>query len=138
MIVLDEQLLGRNLELEIAHWYRGAVCFITDLRLATVIKDDGIPLLLQAQNQPTFITINEKDFWRKVAITQHFCVICFALSDARAIEISSILRSLLNQPLFATKKTADGRRYAGYGSAHKLLQGYRTKAHADSTLISVD
>lgn len=25
MIVLDEQLLGRNLEREIRHWYRGAV-----------------------------------------------------------------------------------------------------------------
>ena len=108
MIVLDEQLLGRNLEIEIARWYRGAVCFITDLRPATVIKDDGIPQLLQEQNQPTFITINEKDFWRKVAITHRFCVVCFTLSDARAVEISSRLRSLLHQPLFATRKQRTG------------------------------
>ncbi len=62
MIVLDEQLLGRNLEVEIARWYRGAVCFITDLRPNTVIKDDAIPQLLQQANQPTFVTINVNDF----------------------------------------------------------------------------
>ncbi len=43
MIVLDEQLLGRNLELEIAKWYQGSVQFIMDLRSNTVIKDDAIP-----------------------------------------------------------------------------------------------
>jgi hypothetical protein len=32
MIVLDEQLLGRDLDAQIAKWYRGTVCFITDLR----------------------------------------------------------------------------------------------------------
>ena len=31
MIVLDEQLLGRDLEREIGRWYKGEVCFITDL-----------------------------------------------------------------------------------------------------------
>lgn len=108
MIVLDEQLLGRNLETEIAHWYRGVVCFITDLRPDTIIKDESIPLLLQEQKQPTFITINEKDFWRKVMITHHFCVVCFALPDARAAEIPLRLRSLLQKPLFATKKQRMG------------------------------
>lgn len=38
MIVLDEQLLGRNIETEIARWYRGAVQFIIELgRLHTQI-----------------------------------------------------------------------------------------------------
>lgn len=36
MLVLDEQLLGRNLESDLARWYRGPVLFITDLRPATV------------------------------------------------------------------------------------------------------
>lgn len=61
MIVLDEQLLGRNLELEIAKWYRGKILFITDLRPHTVIKDDAIPGLLRQQSQPTFVTINWKN-----------------------------------------------------------------------------
>jgi len=39
MIVLDEQLLGRELDATLAQWYRGPVLFITDLRPGTVIKD---------------------------------------------------------------------------------------------------
>ncbi len=38
MIVLDEQLLGRNIELEIAKWYQGAVRNIIELRPHTVTK----------------------------------------------------------------------------------------------------
>jgi hypothetical protein len=72
MIVLDEQLLGRGIEAAIAHWYRGAVRLITDLRPGTVIKDDATPALLRREARPTFVTINEADFWRKVAITEHF------------------------------------------------------------------
>ena len=82
MIVLDEQLLGRELDTEIVRWYEGAVCFITDMRPNTVVKDDAIPGLLQSQNQPTFVTINETDFWRKVVINDRFCVVCFALPDS--------------------------------------------------------
>jgi hypothetical protein len=47
MIVLDEQLLGRGLERDIAQWYRGTVRFITDLRPHTIIKDEAIPALLR-------------------------------------------------------------------------------------------
>lgn len=52
MIVLDEQLLGRGIEHDIARWYRGKVQFITELRPHTVIKDDAIPTLLRQQPQP--------------------------------------------------------------------------------------
>ncbi len=109
MIVLDEQLLGRGLETAIARWYQGAVCFITDLRPQTVIKDDAIPRLLQQENQPTFVTINERDFWRKVVINNRFCVVCFALPDSQAHEISPHLRSLLRNPAFSTKKSRMGK-----------------------------
>jgi hypothetical protein len=68
MIILDEQLLEHDIEANISKWYRGAVRFVTELRPNTIIKDDAIPQLLRQQNQATFITINEKDFWRKVAI----------------------------------------------------------------------
>lgn len=74
MIVLDEQLLGRDLEHDIARWYRGPVRFIVDLRPHTVVKDEAIPELLRQQPQPTFVTINERDFWRKiVADTRYLC-----------------------------------------------------------------
>ena len=109
MIVLDEQLLGRDIEKQIARWYQGAVCFIMDLRPNTVIKDEAIPKLLQQENQPTFVTINESDFWRKTAISNQFCVVCFALPDSRAREIPARLRTLLDHPLFDTKKKRMGK-----------------------------
>lgn len=109
MIVLDEQLLGRGLDEQIARWYQGAVCFIVDLRTDTVIKDDAIPKLLQHENQPTFITINESDFWRRTDINNRFCIVCFALPDSRAREIPQRLRDLFAHPLFDTKKKRMGK-----------------------------
>jgi len=72
MIVLDEQLLGRNIEQELAKWYRGRVVFVTELRPDSIIKDEAIPELLRRQNRPTFVTINERDFWRKIKIVIGF------------------------------------------------------------------
>lgn len=109
MIVLDEQLLGRNLEESIAGWYKGSVCFITDLRPNSVIKDDAIPMLLRKQPQPTFITINERDFWRKVAIDEYFCIVCFTLSDSRVTEIALSLRNLLYCTEFNAKAKRMGK-----------------------------
>jgi hypothetical protein len=109
MIVLDEQLMGRNLEIEIAKWYRGTVIFISDLRPNTVIKDDPIPELLRQQNQPAFVTINESDFWRKVAIDKRYCIICFMLPDSRVQEIPHSLRSLLRRSEFNTKAKREGK-----------------------------
>ena len=109
MIVLDEQLLGRGLERDIAQWYHGTVQFITDLRPHTIIKDEAIPVLLRRQAQPTFVTINERDFWRKVATDQRYCIVCFVLSDARAREIPLALRALLRRPELRTKAQRMGK-----------------------------
>ena len=109
MIVLDEQLLGRSIEEQIARWYQGAVCFISDLHHNTVVKDDAIPRLLQQENQPTFVTVNEQDFWRKVAMNRQFCIVCFALPDSRAREIPARLRRLFGHPSFDTKKKRMGK-----------------------------
>lgn len=109
MIVLDEQLLGRNIEQEITKWYRGKVVSINELRPNSVIKDDAIPFLLRQQSQPTFVTINEKDFWQKVDIDNRFCVICFAWSDSRVREIASSLRQVLRLSELTTKAKRMGR-----------------------------
>jgi len=109
MIVLDEQLLGRHIELDIARWYRGTVRFIVDLRPHTVIKDEAIPALLRQQPQPTFVTINERDFWRKVTIDERYCIVCFAWSDARVREISPSLQSLLRHASLRTKAQRMGK-----------------------------
>jgi hypothetical protein len=103
MIVLDEQLLGRGLESEITAWYRGSVCFIHELRPHTVVKDDVIPTLLRGQRQPTFVTINDHDFWRRVDADDRFCIVCFDFSDSEAKKIPPILKRLLRHQNFKTK-----------------------------------
>lgn len=109
MIVLDEQLLGRNVENKISRWYRGTVCYITDLRPESVIKDDAIPELLRHQNHPTFVTINEKDFWKRMSIDKHFCAVCLTYPDSRVQEIPHALRMVLRLPLFRTKALRMGK-----------------------------
>jgi len=107
ILVLDEQLLGRDLEVALVRWYRGPILCITDLRPGTVIKDDA--LLLRQQHQATFITINESDFWQKVRIDTHFCVVCFALPDSRAGEIPVLLRAVFRLAAFQTKARRMGK-----------------------------
>ena len=109
MIVLDEQLLGRRIEHDIARWYRGRVQFITDIRPNTVIKDDAIPMLLRQLSQPTFVTINARDFWQRVSGDLRYCMVCFALSDARATDIPQTLRVLFRQPECRTKARRMGK-----------------------------
>jgi hypothetical protein len=43
--------------------------------IVTVVKDDVIPTLLRAQQQPTFVTINDHDFWRNVEVDARFCIV---------------------------------------------------------------
>jgi hypothetical protein len=93
----------------LGRWYRGPVCFITDLRPGSVIKDDAIPVLLRHQPHATFLTINEADFWRKVDIDTHFCVVCFALPDSRAREILELLRAVFRLPAFRTEARRMGK-----------------------------
>jgi hypothetical protein len=65
--------------------------------------DDGIDTLLRTQAQPTFVTINEIDFWCKIAADRHYCVVCFNLRNSQARAIPHLLRSLLRQPPFQQK-----------------------------------
>ena len=109
MIVLDEQLLGRGIEHDIARWYRGKVQFITELRPNTVIKDDAIPTLLRQQPQPTFVTINEGDFWQRVSGDPGYGMVCFAWSDARTRHIPQSLRAVFRRPEFRTKAQRMGK-----------------------------
>jgi hypothetical protein len=109
MLVLDEQLLGRNLEAALGRWYRGPVRFITDLHPGTVIKDDAIPVLLRQQQHATFLTINEVDFWRKVVIDGHFCIVCFVLPDSRAREIPELSCAVFRLLAFRTRRAGWGR-----------------------------
>jgi hypothetical protein len=109
MIVLDEQLPVRVLADAISGWYRGRVCVITDLRPATVIKDDAVPDLLHTVSQPTFVTLNWTDFWQRSVAHRGFCLVCFTLPTNRAPDISPLLRRLFRLGPFKSKAARMGK-----------------------------
>ncbi len=109
MIVLDEQLMDPQIIEDFESWYKGAVATIPDLRPRTQIDDDAVPTLLRTIKQPIFITINYTDFWKSVAASRDYCIICLKLSGDRSLEVSSLVRDLLKMKEFSTKKARMGK-----------------------------
>jgi len=108
VIVLDEQLLGREVDVAVSQWYPGSVCWVTDLRPGTVIKDDAIPALLSQQRQPSFVTINVSHFWKKMRADRHFCIVCIKILDKDVPRISRLLKLLFGHRNFRTKSQRSG------------------------------
>jgi hypothetical protein len=109
MIVLDEQLQSRTVRRALTAWYQGKISAVADLRPRTTIKDDAIPVLLRTVRDPTFLTINVTDFWRKVAPEKHYCVICFPLAQPQAVQVSELLRCCLLLAPFRSKRRRMGK-----------------------------
>ena len=109
MIILDEQLLNMEVAEAIARWWRGSIRNIVDLRPGTLIKDDAIPTLLRRVRQPTFVTINVRDFWRRTPTDNRYCVLCFPLPHSRVDEISELISRQLRLPEFRTKAARMGK-----------------------------
>jgi hypothetical protein len=135
MIVLDEQLQGLGLEDAIARWYRGAVFIVKKFRPGMVIKDDAIPTLLHQLKQPTFVTINSIDFWRRVPADNAYCIVCLDLPTEQVEKLPTRLRQLFRLPEFKTKRVRMGkvvlvreRRLQYYGPHEKLVHILRWPA----------
>lgn len=109
MIVLDEQLVNVRIGELVTQWYRGRVCYITDLRPQTLIKDDSIPVLLHQVRQPTFVTINVDDFWQVIPASNRYCVVCVELPTKRVRQLSDLIRQLFRLDEFKTKATRMGK-----------------------------
>jgi hypothetical protein len=109
MIVLDEELQGLGLEQAISRWYRGAVIIVNKLRPGTVIKDESVPGVLRRAKQPTFVTINWSDFWRRIDANRSYCVVCFKLTADRTGELPDLLRQLFRTSGFRTKQERMGK-----------------------------
>jgi len=109
VIVLDEHSMGLGLDREVRAWYEGRVCYITDLRPDTVIKDEAIPSLLLRERQPTFVTGDVTGFWHKVKPHPNFCIVCFGLPTERWHRIPLLLRHLFRTEGFRTKRERMGK-----------------------------
>jgi hypothetical protein len=109
MITIDENLHDRRIIEALSIWYPGQVVSVVTLRPGTVIKDEAIPALLLKVSQPTFVTINATDFWRKVQPHHAYCIIAVALPRERTREVPDLLRRLLRLPAFRTKASRMGK-----------------------------
>ena len=109
MIVLDENLLSLRLNNAIAVWYPGRVCYVTDLRANTVIKDEAIPQLLQRLKGATFVTTNGADFWKRVLAHARYSIVCVSLPNERLREVPELLRQVLRLPELRTKAARMGK-----------------------------
>lgn len=124
MIVLDEELQGLGLEAALGAWYSGPVILIKALRPNTVIKDEAIPMLLRQARQPTFVTINHRDFWLQAAAEPAFCMACMKLTSDQVVdELPQLLRRLLRLPDFKIKRTRMGKVAL---ISHRSVQYYET------------
>lgn len=108
MIVVDENIQDHLVIKAIASWYSGQVISVTTLRLQTLIKDDGIAMLLHQANEPTFVTTNVDDFWPKFPAHRRYCIINIVLTIEETLQVPETLRNLLRLPLFRTKAARMG------------------------------
>lgn len=109
MIVFDENIFDYDVIDDLNRWYKGKVVSVKRLRLRTLVKDDSIPTLLRTVKQPTFLTTNVSDFWRKMPAHRAYCMICFDLPNERIDEIPRLLRGVLRFAEFKTKAARMGK-----------------------------
>jgi hypothetical protein len=109
MIVLDEHLEEPFLRDQLATWYGGSVIKAHGSSTENDIKDDAVPSLLRTIHAPTFLTINVRDFWRKIEADRRFGVICVEMNDRRKKEIPSLLRGLFALEPFKTRGSRLGK-----------------------------
>ena len=128
MIVIDESNHEPAIIHAIAVWYQGQVLSVRKLRPGTLIKDDGIPALLNQVTQPTFVTINVIDFWRKVPADRRFCIIALEIAQDQTANLPNGLRRLLRLTEFSTKAARMGKvihvmpTYIEYYAADRQIQ----------------
>lgn len=101
--------MGLRLDKRIATWYQGRVCYITDLRPDTVIKDEAIPMFLQQVKGATFVTTNVSDFWQRIPAHGRYGIVCVSLPNERWYETPELLRRLFRLPEFKTKAARMGK-----------------------------
>lgn len=103
MIIVDENLSDALIVNAIAKGYSGQVRMIMDLRPRSIIKDDAISTLLLKSDQPTFVTINVSDFWKKAKSHSDYCIVCISVPQDRAIDSLELVRPFLRSTLLRPK-----------------------------------
>lgn len=109
MLILDESIENPLIARSIATWYPGQVTSIRTLRPATLIRDEAIPTILYRVRQPTFVTINVDDFWKRTPADLRYAIVALEIQQNRASYLSILLRNLLRLPELRTKTLRMGK-----------------------------
>ena len=105
-LVLDEHL-GRAEVLEpLRKWM--TVTKIEDLAADETLKDDRILQLLRQRKQPTFVTLDD-DFFHKRLCDRRYCLIYCVVPRQQQHRIPVLLRRLFRLPEFSTKAVRMGK-----------------------------
>lgn len=109
MIVLDEQLSWPFTLAAIRRWYPGNVINVLAIRPHKRTLDSEIPFHLLRLRQPTFVTINFRDFQPLLVLHQRYCIIRLKLGQPEISFVPPVLRSILLEPQFNTKAKRMGK-----------------------------
>lgn len=109
MIVLDEQLSWERVQSAIKRWYPGKVISVRDFNPHKRVLDEEIPRYLLRLRQPTLVTINYSDFLPGKYLHPNYCVVRLRLTQAEALVVPPVLRSILAEPAFNTKAKRMGK-----------------------------
>lgn len=120
-IILDEQIHNVHVPIALRSWI--TVSRVRELRPNTIIKDEAIPGLLRQLKQPTFVTINVHDFWKRKLCDPKYCIVCMAVPDDKQFEIPRLLRDLFQFPQFKTRAERMGK-IAHVGLEHMRYYQY--------------
>jgi hypothetical protein len=98
---------------------------LQDLRVGEHILDDRVPEILRTLKQPTFVTIDQ-DFWNRRLCDPSYSVLYFDLRDDQQQQIPDLLRALLRQSQFRTRARRLGKVARVTGT---LLQFWQFPGH---------
>ena len=104
--IADEQLDERKVLDPLRRQF--SVCRIQELRPGEQILDDRIPEILLTVRKPTFLTIDQ-GFWDRRLCNPGYCILCFALRMDQRQLLSEMLRGLLHHPGFRTRADRMGK-----------------------------
>lgn len=105
-LVLDDQLAASEVLRPLRRWMTAQR--LRDLRPDERIHDDRVPEILLTLRQPTFVTIDQ-GFWDRRLCNPGYCILYFGLSDAQQHLIPRLLRQLFLTPEFRTRTKRMGK-----------------------------
>ena len=108
MIVLDEHFDEGLVLVPLSNRLKSRVVSVRELRPGTVIKDEAIPTLLGRYKNPTFVTGNVTDFWRKLPAEARYCLVCVPVPTQRQAEIPDLFAAFSKASKFPDRPQEDG------------------------------